>query len=242
MYFFLPFFLLLFYVIVTVSAFETRIIDNKLHGRLNSKSTFNLLYFKPNDFLHQTWHDACHLHKDTKFKRLKTEMSISSQECATFRGGHLCCYVDKYGWMPVYDEVDPQERFFGISDMGQHSAEIPKGRALNTCPKIGVTDAPTVSPTAKPTESPTRGVSSEPTPAPSPTPAPTDTPAPTTTPPPSTAAPTAAAEESDIIADTVLYSGVGLLGIGSIIMAIEFGPAVVSWIQLRVRGQAYIPF
>jgi len=108
-----------------VDSLRTDVIGGILHTNIKIKDPPKPIYFDIRDYLHETWHHECHLPKTNNNGILKsTDMSTDSH-CATFRGGHVCCYVDKYGWMPVYDEKMNDETFFTIGDMGQHNAGIP---------------------------------------------------------------------------------------------------------------------
>lgn len=219
---------------VMVNSLDVQVLDTGIHIRQKIKDPLDPVFFSTSDYLHQTWHHACHLHHvEFSNKRIKNTESISGQTCATFRD-HLCCYVDKFGWMPVYEEAH-DDTFFKINDMGQHAANLPH-RKLNDCPKIGVTYVPTTSPIAKPTGNPT---STTPTDSPAPTRRPTATRAPTTTSAPTFPTPPSASDDS-LVDNVVLYGGVGLGAIAIIIGAIEFGPSVFEWIRLNTMGQPYV--
>lgn len=210
-----------------VSGFETKLLNQVLHVSKHDIDPMKPIYFSTKDYVSETWNHACHLHKTTIDIRLKSAEHFSFADCATFNK-RVCCYVDKFGWMPVYENNGNDGTFHTIRDMGQHDGPLPLKRKLNACPKIGVTNAPTKSPTKGPTRSPSTAI---PTSAPMPTPAPTNPPVPTVAPPPTTPS-----NDDDTLNTTLMYGGVSLAVIIIGIASIEFGPGIVQ----RIQGNAYV--
>lgn len=144
-----------------------------LLGVVNLNGT-KTTWFHPGDHNPKHAEHACHLSRNSPVTSMVTSnVSYSGTRCGTF-DVFVCCFVDQYGWMPTY-HVGGKGRV-QLNEDGSHNAVAPRAvtpRALEDCPDLDVTRAPTPAPisptTSLPTPLPTIG-------PPYPTDSPTTTP------------------------------------------------------------------